>query len=114
MVGADPRVDAVRGCVALERGPLVYAVEQVDQRGERRRPAPVARGTSCRERTTTTCWTASPCSDAWAAGTGHRDGWPFTPSAKDGTGDEVDVVAVPYYAWANREIGAMRVWLPRA
>ena len=47
-------------------------------------------------------------------GTGHRDGWSFTPSAQDDTGDEVDVVAVPYYAWANREIGAMRVWLPRA
>jgi DUF1680 family protein len=48
------------------------------------------------------------------AGTGHRGGWPFTPSAKDAVGDEVDVVAVPYYAWANRELGAMRVWLPRA
>ncbi|MGI8769272.1 MAG: glycoside hydrolase family 127 protein, partial [Propionibacteriaceae bacterium] len=28
---ADQRVDAVRGCVAIERGPLVYALEQVDQ-----------------------------------------------------------------------------------
>ena len=48
------------------------------------------------------------------AGTGHRPGWSFVPDAKDATGDEVDVVAIPYYAWANREIGAMRVWLPRA
>jgi DUF1680 family protein len=23
-------------------------------------------------------------------------------------------VAVPYFAWANRGIGAMRVWLPEA
>jgi uncharacterized protein len=28
---ADPRVDAVRGCVAAERGPLVYCAESVDQ-----------------------------------------------------------------------------------
>ena len=28
---ADERVDAVRGCLAIERGPLVYAVEAVDQ-----------------------------------------------------------------------------------
>ena len=28
---ADDRVDAVRGCVAIERGPLVYCVEQIDQ-----------------------------------------------------------------------------------
>jgi len=47
-------------------------------------------------------------------GTGHQPGWPFTPDSADAIGDEVDVVAVPYYAWANREIGAMRVWLPRA
>jgi uncharacterized protein len=48
------------------------------------------------------------------AGTGHREGWPFTGDAGDSTGDEVEVTAIPYYAWANREIGAMRVWLPRA
>ena len=27
---ADPRIDAIRGCVALERGPLVYCVETAD------------------------------------------------------------------------------------
>ena len=27
----DPRVDALRGCVAIERGPLVYCLEQTDQ-----------------------------------------------------------------------------------
>lgn len=27
----DPRVDGVRGCVAVERGPLVYCFEQTDQ-----------------------------------------------------------------------------------
>ncbi len=29
-----PRVDAVRGCAAVERGPLVYCFEQIDQTGE--------------------------------------------------------------------------------
>ena len=27
----DPRVDALRGCAAIERGPLVYCLEQTDQ-----------------------------------------------------------------------------------
>jgi uncharacterized protein len=27
----DPRVDALRGCVAIERGPFVYCFEQTDQ-----------------------------------------------------------------------------------
>jgi uncharacterized protein len=113
IVGADPRVDAVRGCVALERGPLVYAVEQVDQDANvddlHLLPEPPV--ASHRENLLdgVTVLTAR-----GKAGNGHRPGWPFTPEAQDATGDEVEVVAVPYYAWANREIGAMRVWLPRA
>ena len=44
----DPAVDAIRGCVALERGPLVYCIETADlaggtrargRRARRRRPA---------------------------------------------------------------------------
>jgi DUF1680 family protein len=26
----------------------------------------------------------------------------------------VELTAVPYYAWANRDPGPMRVWIPRA
>ncbi len=26
----------------------------------------------------------------------------------------VDITAIPYYAWANREPGAMQVWIPVA
>ena len=33
VVTADPRVDTARGAVALERGPLVYCLEAVDQPG---------------------------------------------------------------------------------
>jgi len=25
----------------------------------------------------------------------------------------LDIVAIPYFAWANREVGAMQVWLRR-
>ena len=30
VVVPHPRIDAVRGCVALARGPLVYCIEQAD------------------------------------------------------------------------------------
>jgi DUF1680 family protein len=43
--------------------------------------------------------------------------WPYVP-ATDATapaaGPEVDITAVPYFAWANRGIAPMRVWLPEA
>jgi len=90
----DPRVDAVRGCVAFERGPLVYCVESAD--------LPDAtvledlRWDPSREPV------ASP-----------------RPELGDGViGVAVPVAggtvpAVPYHAWANRGVGGMRVWLPR-
>jgi DUF1680 family protein len=31
LVEADPRVDSVRGCVAIQRGPIVYCLEEHDQ-----------------------------------------------------------------------------------
>jgi DUF1680 family protein len=112
VVGADPRIDAVRGCVALERGPLVYAVEQADNQANVDDlhlvpDAPVAESTDLLDGVTV-------LKAQGRVGTGHRPGWSFEPGVADSTGDPVEVIAVPYYAWANREIGAMRVWLPRA
>ena len=111
VVGADPRVDAVRGCVALERGPLVYAVEQADNEADvddlhLLPEAPTAEESELLDRVTV-------LKGRGRRGEGHRPGWPFVVDAQDSLGDEVEVTAVPYYAWANREIGAMRVWLPR-
>jgi DUF1680 family protein len=114
VVGADPRIDAVRECVALERGPLVYAVEQADQQAnvDDLHLLPEASVSASHDEGLLDGVTV--LTTRGRAGTGHRSGWPFAPDSADATGDEVDVVAVPYYAWANREIGAMRVWLPRA
>jgi DUF1680 family protein len=114
VVGADPRIDAVRGYVALERGPLVYAVEQVDQRANVDDLHLLPEASVAASHDNDLLDGVTVLRTRGRIGTGHRDGWSFTPSAKDDTGDEVDVIAVPYYAWANREIGAMRVWLPRA
>jgi hypothetical protein len=113
VVAADPRIDAVRGCVALERGPLVYAVEQADQQADvddlhllPEAPVSASHDDELLDGVTV-------LRTRGRAGTGHQAGWPFTADATDSVGDEVDVVAIPYYAWANREISAMRVWLPR-
>src|SRR4051812_18512251 len=34
VIAPHPRIDAVRGCVALARGPLVYCIEQADHPGD--------------------------------------------------------------------------------
>jgi DUF1680 family protein len=115
VVAADPRVDAVRGCVALERGPLVYAVEQADQAGANvddlhllpEASVAASHDDGLLDGVTT-------LKARGRIGTGYKPGaWPFEPDSGDELGDEVEVTAIPYYAWANREVGAMRVWLPR-
>ncbi|MEU1791589.1 hypothetical protein ABZ553_38080 [Streptomyces sparsogenes] len=45
-----------------------------------------------------------------AADTGTGTGTGTTAPAAPA--EPVRVTAIPYYAWANREAGAMRVWLP--
>ena len=95
VTGPDPRVDAVRGCVAVERGPLVYCVESADL------PAGTEledlRWDPGREPVT------APRPDIGDAVVGIA-----VPLAGAGT-----VGAIPYFAWANRGAGAMRVWVPR-
>ncbi len=38
--------------------------------------------------------------------------WPYRAGSGAGTFEEARVTAVPYYAWANRAVGAMRVFVP--
>ncbi|WP_328554347.1 glycoside hydrolase family 127 protein [Streptomyces sp. NBC_00358] len=117
LTAADPRVDAVRGCAAIERGPLVYCLEQADHPDgglddivlDTGRPLAVKQRPDLLGGVTT------------VLAAGHRrelpdDGswWPYRPAGHPATpaGDPVELTAIPYYAWANREDGAMRVWLP--
>ncbi|MEY9964042.1 DUF1680 family protein [Streptacidiphilus sp. MAP12-16] len=118
---ADPRVDAVRGCVAIERGPLVYCLEQVDHPGgglddvvlDTGRPLAVKHRPDLLGGVTVVAgagWRRSLPVPQW---------WPYQrtdqqPDAADETGERVELTAVPYYAWANRQDGSMRVWLPTA
>ena len=68
----DPRIDAVRGCVVVERGPEVLALESVDLGRRRRRPrCGWTWRAGVREvdgRVLVTVVTAAPADDAWPYG----------------------------------------------
>lgn len=116
LTAADPRVDAVRGCVAIERGPLVYCLEQADHPGGGLDDVVLdtTRALAVKHRPdllggVTTVVAAGRRRDPSEAGW-----WPYRPAA-DGSptaGEPTELTAIPYYAWANRQDGAMRVWLP--
>ena len=90
----DRRVDAVRGCAAIERGPLVYCFEQADQPVALEELA-VRAGTPLTERAAT------------VDGVG-----PTVQVIADGRHVPLPAIAIPYFQWDNRGPGAMRVWIP--
>lgn len=108
----DPRIDAIRSCVAVERGPEVLCVEGIDL------PAAAA---------------LDGLRIDPSAPPQERDGavyvtgrlldltdthWPFLdgpptpgPDGRTSAG-EIQVVLHPYHQWAERAPTTMRVWLP--
>ncbi|WP_116950585.1 glycoside hydrolase family 127 protein [Jiangella endophytica] len=115
------RLDALRGTIAVERGPLVYCFEQIDQ------PAGVTLDdlAPTGDDTPTTRRESSPglpgpvtfvdlAADVLAAR--PRTGLPYgaAPATDPAVRARVVARAVPYHLWDNRDGGAMRVWLPRS
>ncbi|GHH77082.1 glycoside hydrolase family 127 protein [Promicromonospora soli] len=119
----DPRVDAVRGTVAVERGPLVLALESVDLPDGvaldqvRLDPDVVPRtqgdGAVVRARPV-----ALPAGGSgtppFASGAGGAGG----PATRGGAGPDdggpaaLDLQLVPYHRWAERGPSTMRVFIP--
>jgi uncharacterized protein len=111
----DPRIDAVRGCLAVERGPEVLCLESVDLAAAsggrvddvaavRLDPAVAPRDAD--GSVVVRLRHAEPAIRAWpyaAPGAGQAD-----------DGEELDVPLVPYHDWAERGPSTMRVWLPSA
>lgn len=87
---AHPYVEADEGKVAIQRGPLVYCFEGIDNNGG--------------------------LNIALPANPGFK--YKYIPELLDGvvlvkgrTADGTEFEAVPYYAWDNREPGTMCVWV---
>jgi hypothetical protein len=113
----NPVIDSVRGCAAVERGPLVYCFEQADQpEGADVAFLAVPGAPALAERRADLPGVgATVVVDTEAVHrTADRPGsWPYQPAPGDaGTGDRVTVTAVPYFQWDNRDGRPMRVWLP--
>ncbi len=116
-LAAHPAIDACRGLVAIERGPVVYCLEARDlPRGVRLRDVAVDfRGRPRLQRVAE----LDGCMGLRLKGEQRlMPGWLGLPyrSASRGLLDlpsrPVELLAVPYGLWGNRDGGAMRVWVP--
>jgi DUF1680 family protein len=117
-IAANPRIDALRGCLAIQRGPLVYCLEGHDQPagvnllGIRIDPAqPLHADWS----STLFGGTTTIRAGGYALDLDSWQGQLYRPFAVDASPSlrSLELTAIPYYAWANRGPTSMRVWIPR-
>ncbi len=121
LITSNPRVVENVGRVAVQRGPLIYTLEQTDQPGVAsvfdvavlagKNPAQDFKSEFRRDLL------------GGVIVLRHRGVTLGTPTAGQAlyaplgsetrkAGGEVDLTFIPYYAWANRQPSAMRVWIP--
>ncbi|SEP74392.1 glycoside hydrolase family 127 protein [Microlunatus flavus] len=114
---ADSRVDADRASVALERGPVVYCFEAVDNPGHRLDDVILDPTATVEVRSTDDGLPADVVTLAAPGRVRPRPAegwWPYADAstAAPTDGEPVTLTAVPYYVWGNRAPGAMRIWTP--
>jgi DUF1680 family protein len=89
MLASDPRVKANAGKRALQRGPIVYCVEETDNKEHFDAIA------------------LTPETDFQTGFIAIPDSIVVIKASSKGR----DIVCIPYYSWDNREPGEMKVWL---
>lgn len=109
-VEAHPAVSQTAGCVALQRGPIVYCLEQVDN------PVPLHRIVLPRDAKLQAIYDKD-----LLGGVVKLEGEALLVDDSDWNGElyrfrpaqmkPFRITAIPYYAWDHREPGEMRVWI---
>jgi hypothetical protein len=118
VVHANPAVADDRGRIALQRGPVVYCMEQLDQLEASQDSSIFPRYTAHVTESTTEHFDASLLDGVVvlehpgallpaAAPALYQATLPEAAAGKD-----TKLKMIPYYAWSNRDLSAMQVWIP--
>ena len=110
-VYASSKVPADTGCVAVQRGPVVYCAEGVDNEGDVLSLSLKADGSITEKEydpqllggvvpLTAEGWKVRPTQELYSRQRPQRE--------------PVEIKLVPYYTWGNRGENQMRVWLPES
>jgi DUF1680 family protein len=119
LTAPNPRIDAVRGCVALERGPVVFCLEELDL------PTGIELADVALDLAVDPVDSGPVSQLSGLPGVALQgvvrdvDGWRQTEyrdlrEVPAVSASPASLLAVPYFAWANRDRGGMRVWIPAA
>src|SRR5208337_2098719 len=100
--------------VALRRGPLVYCVEEADNGGGPVQSLAVPRRSSLEGRWRDDLFDGAMTLAARAVRLVPGDAEGALYSTDPPVGENVELTALPYHLWANREPGSMEVWIAEA
>jgi hypothetical protein len=109
-IAANPRVKDDLNCLALQRGPLVYCLEQCDQ-SEPLAALVLPAGAELQAEMAPGLLGGVVVLKGNAE-TAPEPDWERKLYQAAAPPRRVAITAIPYYAWDNRAPGAMKVWLP--
>ncbi len=109
-VYADPRVRADLGKVAIQRGPIVYCLEQADN-GPDLRALSLPAGAELRAESDPSLLGGVVTVSGSGLASVSSPGALYGRDRRKEKAVERKLLFVPYYAWANREPGEMAVWI---
>lgn len=113
LIAAHPEIRANAGKAAVERGPLVYCLEEADN-GKLLSSLSIDPMTEFDVRYMGNMLGGAVVLEAHGYADDRSD-WretdPYRPLAKQSTISPVKLTAVPYYLWGNRQPGEMSVWI---
>jgi hypothetical protein len=117
-IASNPRVDATRGCLAIQRGPIIYCLEDGDQEiMGRLLDVEVDRDQPLLSRWDNDLldWVMFVEAGGQYVDSESWQGHLYQPvaSPKPVIPQPAGLIAMPYYAWGNRGIGGMRNWIPK-
>jgi len=114
-VWANPAVHQLEGRIALQRGPLVYCLEGADHGGVILDRLTVRSDDVLSGKFSADCQTELLGGVTTLHGFGsilEEEGWEGTLyRGRPPASRQVEITAIPYFAWDNRGPGEMRVWL---
>jgi uncharacterized protein len=113
-VESHPHVLGDMGRVALRRGPLIYCIEQADHSGTDVWDIALPADTDLiPEFVPDLLGGVTVLRGQAIAQEVESDAPLYRTASQSRPTHPVNLTAIPYYAWANREAGPMQVWLPR-
>lgn len=116
-IACHPHVAENAGRVALMRGPILYCIEQADHPGVDPRDVALAADAEVAAEHRPGLLGGVTVLRTRGAVVPPAAGWddalyrPVASISEDGVTTPIEVTAIPYHVWTNREPGGMRVWL---